>query len=48
MFKLLKNLKKKDYFLIILILGLTFVQVWSTMELMDYISGITKELKTEK
>ena len=45
MFKLLKNLKKKDYFLIILILGLTFVQVWSTMELMDYISGITKAIQ---
>ena len=45
MFKLLKKLKKKDYFLIILILGLTFVQVWSTMELMDYISGITKAIQ---
>ncbi len=45
MFKLLKNLKKKDYFLIILILGLTFAQVWSTMELMDYISGVTKAIQ---
>ncbi len=45
MIKLLKNLKKIDYFLIFLILGLTFAQVWSTMELMDYISGITRAIQ---
>lgn len=44
MFKLYKNLTKKDVFFVILILALTFMQVWLTMTITDYVSGIIKAI----
>ncbi len=44
MFKLYKNLTKKDVFFVILIIGLTFMQVWLTMNITDYVSGIIKAI----
>ncbi len=44
MFKLYKNLSKKDVFFVILIIGLTFMQVWLTMNITDYVSGIIKAI----
>ena len=40
MFKLYKNLSKLDIFFVVLIIGLTFLQVWLTMTITDYVSGI--------
>lgn len=45
MFKLMRYLSKKDWFFIVLVLGLTIVQVYCTMTLMDYISNITKAIQ---
>lgn len=44
MLKLLRFLRKRDWFLIVLILGLTVLQVYCTMTLTDYIGGITKAI----
>ncbi len=40
MFKLLKKLRKVDWALIVIILGLTVLQVYCVMNMTDYISGI--------
>ncbi len=40
MFKLYKNLKAKDWVLILLIVGLTVLQVYCTMTIVDYTQGI--------
>lgn len=45
MVKLLKYLRKQDWFVIVLILGLTILQVYCTMTLMDSISNITKSIQ---
>lgn len=45
MLKLLKRLRKRDWFFVVLIIGLTILQVYCTMSLMDYISGITKSIQ---
>lgn len=44
MIKLLRYLKKKDWVLIIAILGLTILQVYCMMTLTDYIKGITQAI----
>ncbi len=45
MVKLLKYLRKQDWFVVVLILGLTILQVYCTMTLMDSISNITKSIQ---
>ena len=45
MIKLMKFLKAQDWFMIVLIAGLTVLQVYCTMTLMDYISNITKSIQ---
>ena len=47
MFKLLKEFKKKDYFLILLIILLIAFQVWLDLKLPDYMSNITRLVQTE-
>lgn len=42
MFKLLKNLRKRDWVLILVILGLTFLQVFCTMTWTDMIQKLTQ------
>ncbi len=42
MFKYLKNLSVKDWCLTVVIIGLTILQVWCTMLLVDYVSDITQ------
>lgn len=44
MFKLYKNLKVKDWFLIALIIGLTVLQVYFTMTLVDEVQSIIKSI----
>ncbi len=44
MLKLLRYLKKRDWFLIIVILGLAVLQVYCMMTLTDYIKGITQAI----
>ena len=44
MFKLRKNLTKRDWFYVGLILGLTVLQVYLTRTLMDSIETITKQI----
>lgn len=44
MFKLLRYLRKRDWVCIVAILGLTFLQVYCTMTLTDYIGNITKSI----
>lgn len=44
MFKLLRYLRKRDWLCIVAILGLTFLQVYCTMTLTDYIGNITKSI----
>jgi ATP-binding cassette, subfamily B, multidrug efflux pump len=45
MVRLLRYLRKQDWFFVILIVGLTVLQVYCTMTLMDYISNITKSIQ---
>ncbi len=45
MIRLLKFLKAQDWFMIVLIAGLTVLQVYCTMTMMDYISNITKSIQ---
>ena len=47
MFKLFKNLTKKDYLLILICLLLIVFQVWLDLKLPDYMSEITILVKTE-
>ena len=44
MFKLYKNLRIKDWFLIVLIMGLTVLQVYFTMTLADRVQSIIKAI----
>ena len=47
MIKIFKNIKKKDWLLVLLIIGLVFLQVWLDLKLPDYMSEITKLVQTE-
>ena len=47
MLKLFKNFTKKDYGLILICIILIFFQVWLDLKLPDYMSEITKLVKTE-
>ena len=47
MIKLLKNFEKKDYILTFLILILIIIQVWLDLKMPDYMSEITRLVKTE-
>ncbi len=44
MFKLYKNFKTKDWIGLILIIALTFIQVYLTMTIVDYVQGIIKAI----
>lgn len=44
MFKIMKYLRKRDYILLISIMGLTILQVYCMMTLTDYIGGITQSI----
>lgn len=44
MFKLYRNFKAKDWLTILLIIGITFLQVWCTMTIVDYIKDIIKSV----
>lgn len=47
MIKLIKNFEKKDYILVLLIIFLIIAQVWLDLKMPDYMSEITKLVKTE-
>ena len=47
MFKLFKNFRKKDWILIVFIVVLVIFQVWLELKMPDYMSEITKLVKTE-
>lgn len=47
MIKLLKNLTKKEWMLIAIILALVIFQVWLDLKMPDYMSQITKLVQTE-
>ena len=47
MFKLFKNFRKKDWILIVFIVLLVIFQVWLELKMPDYMSEITKLVKTE-
>ena len=47
MIKLIKNFEKKDYTIVLLIVILIVVQVWLDLKMPDYMSEITKLVKTE-
>ena len=46
-FKLLKNLKKKDWVTVLIILALVVFQVWLELKMPDYMSAITRLVQTE-
>ena len=47
MIKLLKNIEKKEWILVIIGFALIFVQVWLELKIPDYMSEITKLVQTE-
>ena len=47
MIKLLKNLKKREWIIAIIIVALVSVQVWLELRIPDYMSEITKLVQTE-
>ena len=47
MIKLFKNLKKKDWLLIIVCFVLIFIQVWLELRIPDYMSKITELIQTD-
>ena len=47
MFKLIKNLRKKEWILSFVIFALVIVQVWLELRMPDYMSEITKLVQTE-
>lgn len=47
MFKLIKNFEKKDYIIVILTVILIVFQVWLDLKMPDYMSEITKLVKSE-
>ena len=48
MFKLAKNLSKKDVFVILICFLLIFAQVWLELKMPDYMSEITRLVQTER
>lgn len=44
MFKLYRNFRKRDWLLVILILGFTVLQVWCTMSIVDYIKEVISSI----
>lgn len=44
MFKLYKNLSKKDWFFVFLIIAFTVLQVYLTVTIVDYVQGIIKSI----
>ena len=48
MFKLAKNLTKKDVFVILISFLLIFAQVWLELKMSDYMSEITRLVQTER
>ena len=44
MFKLYKNLKAKDWFWLVVIIGLTVLQVWFTMSIIDYMKNVISSI----
>ena len=48
MFKLAKNLTKKDFFVILISFILIFAQVWLELKMPDYMSEITRLVQTER
>ena len=48
MFKLAKNLTKKDVFVILICFVLIFAQVWLELKMPDYMSEITRLVQTER
>ncbi len=47
MFSLFKNLKKQDWILLIISLGLIVVQVWLELKMPDYTANLTKIVQSE-
>ena len=47
MFKLFKNLNKKDIFYIFLCIFFIVFQVWLDLKIPDYMSAITRLVQTE-
>ena len=47
MIRILRNLKLKAWFLILIIIGLVYGQVWLDLKMPDYMSEITKLVQTE-
>ena len=45
MFKLYKNLKKHDWVFVVLVVGLTVLQVYCSMTMIDYLSGLIKSIQ---
>ncbi len=48
MFKLAKNLTKKDVLVILISFVLIFSQVWLELKMPDYMSEITRLVQTER
>lgn len=48
MFKLAKNLTKKDLLVILICFALIVVQVWLELKMPDYMSEITRLVQTER
>lgn len=48
MFKLAKNLTKKDVLVILISFVLIFAQVWLELKMPDYMSEITRLVQTER
>ena len=48
MFKLAKNLSKKDVFVCLICFFLIFAQVWLELKMPDYMSEITRLVQTER
>ena len=47
MIKLLKNLKRKDLLVVLIVFILVFVQVWLELKMPDYMSKITTLIMTD-
>jgi ATP-binding cassette subfamily B multidrug efflux pump len=45
MFKLYKNLKKHDWVFVVLVVGLTVLQVYCSMTMIDYLSALIKSIQ---
>ena len=47
MFKMFKNFTKKDWLIVLIVVGLIAFQVWLDLKLPDYMSAITRLIQTE-